>query len=653
MPNNNAAYTISLHDAISRAVGNIDRRFDRLDRTINRTGRDVDNFGSRGARSLGRMQRGTRDMGGASDVLSNKVMNVGKSLGLAFGAGAAIGGIARLSRNIFQLAADFEQSEIAFGTFLGSAKKGKQLLAELSEFANVTPFTNVQTDKAAKSLLAMGIQSEDLLSTMKTLGDVAAGVGLEKMPQLTLAYGQVKAATRLTGMELRQFTEAGVPLLDELSKVTGKSASFIKEEMISKGKISFDLVKQALEQATGEGGRFFNLMKKQSKSASGLISTFQGKMQLVGREMGKRWLPSVKKSTKGMIGLADKMLDIVKIPLSDKLKKQREELALLKLQLNDTSISEEDRIKILDKLKAINPDIVDGIDAQNIEYGKLNTQIDNVNANLLKQIQLSTFNEKKQKLLNKQVAIKEELSELDVKLGERILTQHKKISKSYGGVVSEVNRLNKELKKYREIALTEKPRKGGTLGGMKTAAERVEVLEKKLKKISPEFNNAKTFLEEYNKVINKTADKDLLSRAGELSNLFRKFDISEAGYTKGIKGAFLAEMQSIKTLRAELRGVDKDVKASVIDMKELEKLLGLGLGKDGKKIQVVKPDKELKEGIQTIKGAAPKTFNINISKMVGVESIETSTTIEEKAQDIGAAIVRVMSIALADTQAIS
>jgi len=112
--------------------------------------------------------------------------------------------------------ADFEQTQVAFATMIGSAEKANALLKEMASFASRTPFQLADLEKATKSLLAYGVAVDDVIPTLTTLGDIAAGVGMDKLPQLILAFGQVKAATKLTGAELRQFTEAGVPLLEAL-----------------------------------------------------------------------------------------------------------------------------------------------------------------------------------------------------------------------------------------------------------------------------------------------------------------------------------------------------------------------------------------------------------------------------------------------------
>lgn len=195
-------------------------------------------------------------------------------------------GIREVTTGASAMAAQFEQTNIAFETFLGSAQRAGQLVGELREFAKFTPFTTSQTFRAGRQLLAFGVPADELLGTLRTLGDISAGVGTERLGQIILAYGQVRAQTKLAGQELRQFTEAGIPLLDELAAVLGKTPAEIKR-LVFEGRIGFPLVRQALMNLTSEGGRFFNLMEKQSQTFSGRLSTLAGNWELVQERIGK------------------------------------------------------------------------------------------------------------------------------------------------------------------------------------------------------------------------------------------------------------------------------------------------------------------------------------------------------------------------------
>lgn len=186
----------------------------------------------------------------------------------------AVGQIRNLGESALKASSDAEMLTIALETMLGSKEKAEKLKAEIIDLVAKSPLELEQANEVSKRLLAMGFEAEQIVPTLKMLGNIASGVGIEKLPQLTLALGQVKAATKLTGNELRQFTEAGVPLLDELSKIMKKPVAEI-QKMVSDGKIGYAQVEQAMRNMTTEGGRFNNLMEKQSQTLQGQWSTFK------------------------------------------------------------------------------------------------------------------------------------------------------------------------------------------------------------------------------------------------------------------------------------------------------------------------------------------------------------------------------------------
>lgn len=219
-------------------------------------------------------------------AIGDKMQSVGRGMSLFVTAPILLAGGAAV-----KAAADMEQWRVAFDTMLGSAERGGKMLQEIKNFAKVTPFTVTELVEGSKRLLAFNISAEKIIPTLDALGNISAGVGRDKLPQLILAFGQVRAAGKLTGMELRQFTEAGVPLLDELAKIMGKSASQIKDDMDNGLAPSFAQTEQALFNLSAEGGRFHNLMQKQSKTTAGQWSNFQDKLQQTAAEVGAILLP--------------------------------------------------------------------------------------------------------------------------------------------------------------------------------------------------------------------------------------------------------------------------------------------------------------------------------------------------------------------------
>lgn len=186
----------------------------------------------------------------------------------------AIGGIKALFTESVKTSSEFEQASIAFEVMLGSAAKGQKLIQEIQKLAAETPFQTDELIDYSKRLLAMGVSAEKVIPTMESLGNIAAGVGKEKLPQLVLAFGQVQAKTKLAGGELKQFVEAGVPLVAELAK-SMKVAEADIFKMTETGKISFKDVEKAIFSMSAAGGKFENLMERQSKTLGGLWSTFK------------------------------------------------------------------------------------------------------------------------------------------------------------------------------------------------------------------------------------------------------------------------------------------------------------------------------------------------------------------------------------------
>ena len=188
-----------------------------------------------------------------------------------------------LSKEIVTLADNLEQAKIAFTTMLWSEEKAIALLEDLSDFSAKTPFELPEVRQNAKQLLAMGVSAENIIPTLKALGDVASWTGAD-MSRLAMNYGQVITQGKLTSRELKDFLVNGVPLLDELAKNAGKSKEEI-QNMISSGQISANDVTKAFETMTSEGGKFADMMYKQSATFTGLLSNFQDQLSQMGEKI--------------------------------------------------------------------------------------------------------------------------------------------------------------------------------------------------------------------------------------------------------------------------------------------------------------------------------------------------------------------------------
>lgn len=203
--------------------------------------------------------------------------------------GSAIAGVGAIA---LKQAGNYEQSMIAFTTMLDSQERATAMLNDLAQMAKKTPFELQGIEQNAKQLLAMGIEADKIIPTLKAVGDVSAGLAVP-LDRLAYNYGQVKAQGQLTGVELRDFARAGVPLIAELAENLNKTESEIKE-MVSAGEIGFADVEKAFQTMTSEGGKFNNLMEAQSGSLQGQISNLKDEFNLLMREIGMVLLPVAK-----------------------------------------------------------------------------------------------------------------------------------------------------------------------------------------------------------------------------------------------------------------------------------------------------------------------------------------------------------------------
>lgn len=213
-----------------------------------------------------------------------------------------------LVKKTFELGVKQEQLNIAFTTFLGSAEKAKKLLQDLTKFAIVTPFTPDQVNNAAKALLAFGVAGKDIIPTLKMLGDVSSGTGKD-LTEMAIIFGQIRSTGRLMGQDLLQLINAGFNPLQIISEQTGKSVGRLKAEM-EKGLITFDMVAEAFKSATSEGGRFFNLMEKQSQSVGGLLSTIEGNIDEILKNLFTATSGPVKDFVDQLVKLSEGFLQL-------------------------------------------------------------------------------------------------------------------------------------------------------------------------------------------------------------------------------------------------------------------------------------------------------------------------------------------------------
>lgn len=234
---------------------------------------------------------GLRAMGGQLRSLGTDISNMfGLGLLKRFGPAAIVAGLGMIGKSAVTMAADLGQTQVGFEVMLGSAEKATNMIDDLRTMAKFTPFETMDLVRSTETMLAFGIAGEKVLPTLRMLGDVSRG-NAEKLRLVSLAYSQIQAAGRLMGQDLWQLINAGFSPLQEISQKTGKSLSVLKKEM-EDGEISADMVTAAFQSATSEGGRFFNMMEKQSKTFHGMAATLKDEWNEMLIDLGTRILPN-------------------------------------------------------------------------------------------------------------------------------------------------------------------------------------------------------------------------------------------------------------------------------------------------------------------------------------------------------------------------
>lgn len=244
-----------------------------------------------------------------SKGFNNSLGLLGGSLGslgrLASGAAAgfALLKLKEYGQYALQTAASFEQLAISFRVMTGSAQAGQELTDAIIKLGAETPMTAQQLSKAAQLLLSFGESAENIIPDLKLLGDITGGE-VNRFNQLSLAFAQVGANGRLMGQDLLQMVNAGFNPLQIISQKTGKSMGELRKEM-EEGRISFQMVAQAMKDAASEGGRYFGLMEQQSQSLNGRLSTLGDTWEQVAKSIGDIFAPAAKAAVNALISLGE------------------------------------------------------------------------------------------------------------------------------------------------------------------------------------------------------------------------------------------------------------------------------------------------------------------------------------------------------------
>lgn len=216
---------------------------------------------------------------------AKSIDNIFKTLATGAGTLFTVQMASQFSKQVAQVRGEFQQLEVAFETMLQSKEKADALMAQVVDTAAKTPFDLQGVANGAKQLLAYGVASEEVNDTLIRLGDIAAGLSIP-LNDLVYLYGTTMTQGRLFTQDLRQFQGRGIPLAEELAKQFGVAKEAVGE-LVTEGKVGFPEVQKAIIAMTSEGGKFNNLMAKQSQTITGQISNLEDAVSQMFNEIGK------------------------------------------------------------------------------------------------------------------------------------------------------------------------------------------------------------------------------------------------------------------------------------------------------------------------------------------------------------------------------
>jgi len=226
-------------------------------------------------------------VGGALKQLQQQATGViGKFTLVQTLANAATGALMGMARGVGEFADTAGRMEVLslqMEAFTGSAEAADAAFDDFVKIAAQTPFNLEQVATAGKIMMAFGMETDEAVDATNQLGIVAAATGGD-INLLARNLGQIAAQGQAYTRDLTQFAIQGIPIWDEMSKVTGKTVAELKK-MASEGAIGFDLVRDALTNLTGEGSAFLEIAERMQETFQGRLAAIEASFQKLAKEM--------------------------------------------------------------------------------------------------------------------------------------------------------------------------------------------------------------------------------------------------------------------------------------------------------------------------------------------------------------------------------
>ena len=216
-----------------------------------------------------------------------KISDTGEKLSLKLTAPIVALGTMGVSYN-----AQIEQYQTMFTTLTGSAEEADQIIRQLQEDAQRSPFDSSSLIQANQYLISAGVSAEEARKTILDLGNAVAatGGGSSELERMAQNLQQIKNVGKATSQDIKQFANAGINIYGLLAEATGKSVEKVKDM-----DVSYELLSQALAKASEEGGKYYGAMEAQGETLNGSLSATKESIQMLLGEITKTAMPIIVK----------------------------------------------------------------------------------------------------------------------------------------------------------------------------------------------------------------------------------------------------------------------------------------------------------------------------------------------------------------------
>lgn len=286
---------------LKRTMANLDpqsKEWQQLNKVLNETNKKINDI-----------QGAMKGVKNRSHSLMQTMNQFRQLVGVAF----SISRITNFANKLMNVRKEFEMQQRSLQALLQNKDEADKLWQKTIDLAIKSPFRVKELVTYTKQLAAYRIESDKLYETNKMLADISAGLGVD-MQRLILAYGQVKAANYLRGTELRQFSEAGVNILGELSnyftELEGRAISVGDVfERVSKRMVSFSDVEEIFKRLTSAGGTFYRMQEIQSETLKGLLSNLGDSIDIMLNDIGREHDSTLKGAVASVRNLVENWRD--------------------------------------------------------------------------------------------------------------------------------------------------------------------------------------------------------------------------------------------------------------------------------------------------------------------------------------------------------